>query len=89
VVIRGDYNCCALLITCETEDKCNDENIVRCHEQTVIGIISKGMSLCNKINEAGAAACVSGGQENPVQSPLNHLSKGVFPETREAAGSRG
>lgn len=24
-VIRGDYNCCALLITCETEDKCNNE----------------------------------------------------------------
>lgn len=40
VVIRGDYNCCALLITYETKDKCNNENIVRCHEQTVIGIIS-------------------------------------------------
>lgn len=40
VVIRGDYNCCALLITHETEDKCNNENVVRCHEHTVIGIIS-------------------------------------------------
>lgn len=36
------------------EDKCNKENIVRCHEQTVIGIIR--MSFCNENNETRAYA---------------------------------
>jgi hypothetical protein len=40
--------------TYKTEDKWNNENIVRCHEQTVIGIISYRMNLWSEIDEVRA-----------------------------------
>ena len=57
--------------TYKTEDKWNNENIVRCHEQTVIGIISYRMSLWNEINEVRAkGVSTSAVLDNPIQEKL-------------------